>query len=85
MTDIEFQILDELYFLQSYSYLTKAIDFSDAQLSEGLRSLLKKGWIRCYRTPSEEIDFSNRDFDTEYWSYYYLASKAGLLAHNSND
>jgi hypothetical protein len=85
MTDLEFQILDELYFLQSYSYLTKAIDVSEIQIREGLKSLLIKGWVRCYRTPSDEIDFSNHDFETEYWSYYYLASKAGLLAHNSTE
>jgi len=85
MTDIEFQILDELYFLQSYSYLTKTVGISEAELKTGLKSLLQKGWIRCYKTPSEEIEFPNRHFDSEYWSYYYLASKTGLLAHNSND
>lgn len=85
MTDIEFQILDELYFLQTFGYLTKAIDHTEAELKSGLESLLRKGWIRCYKSPSEEIDFYTSSFDSEYWSYYFLASKTGLLAHNSRD
>lgn len=85
MTDIEFQILDELYFLQSYSYLAKAVGLSDDQLRAGLMSLLQKGWARCYKSPSEEVDFTLHDFDKQFRNYFYLASKAGLLAHNSSD
>jgi len=84
MTEIEFDVLDELYFLQSYEYLVKTLKMDDAKLKPTLISLLEKGWVKCYRTPNDEIEFDNSEFESEYWNYHYLASKAGLLAHNSN-
>ncbi len=84
MTDIEFQILDELYFLQPYTYLAKTLGLTDSELSAGILALLQKGWVRSYVSPTEEVDFHHIDFKNNYWSFYYLASKKGLLAHNSN-
>lgn len=84
MTDREFDILDELYFLQSYKTLKNLIGIQDEELREELIGLLRKGWIRCYKNPNEEIDPDTDSFKKEYQNYYYLASKEGLLAHNSN-
>lgn len=84
MTDIEFQILDEVYFLQPYSYLAKTLVLTDSELSAGLLSLLEKGWVRCYISPNEEVDYRHCDYKDNYWSLYFLASKKGLVAHNSN-
>lgn len=55
MTDDEFDLLDELYFLQSYEYLKNKLDWEDQRLLFTLESLLKKGWIKCYSGPEEEI------------------------------
>lgn len=84
MTNTEFDVLDELYFLQSYQYLIKTLGISDDTLKITLRSLLEKGWLKCYRSPTEEIEFERDAFEKEYWNYHYLATKAGLLAHNSS-
>ena len=84
MTDNEFDLLDELYFLQSYPYLVKTLNMSEDVIHSTLDILLKKGWIKCYISPTEEIDFDISKFEKEYWNYHYLATKAGLLAHNSN-
>ena len=84
MTEIEFDVLDELYFLQSYEYLIRTLKLHDNTLKETLFELLKKGWVKCYSSPTEELDFESSEFEKEYWNYHYLASKAGLLAHNSN-
>lgn len=32
----------------------------------------------------EELDFEPGKFENDFWNYYYLASKEGLLAHNGN-
>lgn len=84
MTDLEYSVLDELYFLQSYSYLANTLELSDDVLKTTLMGLLKKGWIRCYSSPTDELGAENLDIGSEYWNYHYLATKAGLLAHNSN-
>lgn len=84
MTDTEFDILDELYFLQSYGYLLSALHFNDSTLRKNLKSLIEKGWVKCYETPTDEISFEEGKFEKEYSKYYYLASKQGLLVHNGN-
>ncbi len=84
MTDLEFDVLDELYFLQPYSHLLKTLDMGEEEIKSTLRELLEKGWVKCYKSPSEELDLDQVDFENSFAKYHYLASKAGLLAHNSN-
>lgn len=85
MSDLEFDVLDELYFIQPYDVLLKATDLEDPELRVVLGRLLNKGWIRCYRSASDEIPVDEIDLQVEYMKYLYLASKSGLLAHNSSD
>lgn len=84
MTDLEFDVLDELYFLQPYSYLLKTMKMDEQEVKSTLKVLLEKGWVKCYKSPSEEMDPDQVDFENCFAKYHYLASKAGLLAHNSN-
>lgn len=84
MTDNKFDLIDELYFIQSYQYLAKTLDVNDEDIKLTLEGLLKRGWINCYISPTKEIEFDIKNFEKEYRNYHYLATKAGLLAHNSN-
>jgi hypothetical protein len=85
MSDLEFDVLDELYFVQTYEHLKFTLRWEDDMLRDTLRKLLEKKWIRCYINPNEEIFGDDIDFETSYWKYYYLVSKTGLFAHNSID
>ncbi|MBS0000979.1 MAG: hypothetical protein KFF73_18490 [Cyclobacteriaceae bacterium] len=85
MSDLEFDVLDELYFVQPYEQLRSTLSWDDDMLRDTLEKLLDKGWIRCYINPSEEIFKVDIDFEISYRNYFYLASKAGLFAHNSID
>jgi len=84
MTDQEFDVLDELYFLQSFSSLEKALKINGDELSGILQILIEKGWVRCFSNPVQELKYDKGRYQKEYRNYYYLASKEGLLAHNSN-
>lgn len=84
MTTVENDVLDELYFVQPYEYLVNTLELSNENLKSTRCSLLEKGWINCYSSPTKEIDFENKEFENDYWNYHYLADKTGLLAHNSN-
>lgn len=84
MTNEEFDVLDELYFLQSFGSLEKAVNLSEAELVRILQLLIEKGWVRGFANPEDEIRYEKNRFRVEYRNYYYLASKEGLLAHNSN-
>ena len=83
MSDLEFDVLDELYFVQSFDYLRETIDLSEEKLKEVLKKLLTKAWIKCFVHVSEEGMVPNlEDFEQSYKNYHYLATKEGLLAHN---
>ncbi len=85
MTQDEFDVLDELYFLQTFEALEGSVAFSGIALATILRKMIQKGWVRIYLSPDDEILFNPETFGRDYMKYYYLASKAGLLAHNSTD
>lgn len=84
MTEIEFDILDELYFVASYPDLRSTLSLSDAELCEGLKSLLAKGYVKIlYPDQDTEHAYNEADFSRHCQEYFYLASKAGLVVHNS--
>lgn len=82
MTDLEFDVLDELYFVTSFQQLQEALEMEMNTLKSVLQTLLNKEWIKCYLDHSEELLANEVDFENNYKTYSYLATKAGLLAHN---
>jgi DNA-binding Lrp family transcriptional regulator len=84
MSDIEFDVLDELYFVASFSELQKRLTISELPLKQILQDLLYKGWIKCFEPNREEVITKEElDFDKNYQQYHYLATKEGLKAHNT--
>ncbi len=82
MTDLEFDVLDELYFVISFDDLKQATELDTETLRKVLLGLLKKRWIKCFRDQAEEIDPEALNFEQNYKQYAYLATKEGLMAHN---
>ena len=83
MTDEEFDIIDELYFVTAYEKLKEATDFSDSQLKKNLVQMAKKGWVRVYKSVDEESELDKLDMNKDFQSFFYLASKKGLFEHNT--
>ncbi len=84
MSELEFDILDELYFIQSFEYIQKIIQIEEQILKKNLHNLFIKGWIKCFSSVSKEIILEKEfNFEADYKNYYYLATKQGLIAHNS--
>lgn len=81
MSDDEFELLDELYFLQSYGFLKTELNWDDERLMFNLQQLAGRGWIKCYKGPDEEV-FEDPQIFTNGKELYYLATKQGLLKHN---
>ena len=82
MTDSEFDLLDELYFVQSFDNLKNALNWEDEELLQTLLSLYQKGLIKCLTGPDQER-FDQVDVLTEGKELLYLATKKGLMAHNT--
>ncbi|MEO9485012.1 MAG: hypothetical protein ABJG47_16250 [Ekhidna sp.] len=83
MTDEEFEIIDELYFVTTYSDLKATTDLTDDQLKDNLIQMAQRGWVRVYKSVDEESELEQLDMENDFQSYYYLASKKGLFEHNS--
>jgi hypothetical protein len=83
MTDQEYDVLDELYFLTSFHELSNQVTISRENLKMVLKSLFEKGWVKCYKNKDEELPNQEVDLDTFFDQYNYLATKSGLFAHNS--
>lgn len=82
MSDAEFDLLDELYFVQPFSFLQETLAWETPLLLDTLTSLYEKEFIKCLTSPDEER-FDRVDIFTEGKSLYYLATKKGLMAHNA--
>ena len=82
MTNIEFEIIDELYFVISFNELLVRLDFDKELLENELRKLYQKGWIRIYDGIDKELE--NHVLSEESFSKYrFFVSKKGLSEHNS--
>lgn len=83
MTDQEFDIIDELYFVTSFAGLLQALNLKEAELRLELARLVEKKWVKCFKSVSDELEDEAVDFEHNYRNYHYLASKEGLFKHNS--
>ncbi len=82
MSDREFDLLDELYFVQDYDFIKKSLGWEDELLFATLSSLYQAGMIKCLSAPDTER-FDVVDVFSEGKSLFYLATKKGLMAHNT--
>ncbi len=83
MTNQEFDILDNLYFLTSFNTLAENCGLPDKTLKESVWGLIEKEWVLCHQNRDEEINPTKEEFESTFSNYHYLASKKGLLAHNA--
>ncbi len=83
MTNQEYDILDELYFLTSFTFLQENVDVKSLALEQILWELVTKEWVLCHQDGDVEITPTKTEFESEFGNYHYLASKKGLLAHNA--
>ncbi|MGY2133001.1 hypothetical protein ACW9KT_12290 [Hymenobacter sp. HD11105] len=84
VTDPEFDILDELYFVTSFRDLLQKTGLTTPVLEKGLRSLLEQEYVKSfYPDPDTEQAYEVTSFGAICRDSFYLATKAGLLAHNT--
>lgn len=81
MTDDEFTVLDELYFVIAFDQLSAELGMPEGKLIAILLNLYQKGWVRILETVDEDIP--ELPDGNQIKSCFFLASKKGLQAHNS--
>ena len=84
MTDIEYQIIDELYFVTQYNDLKGKINLPEEELKKEICNLLEKRWVKAIENDFiTEVEYDSLNFEDNINTYCYLATKKGLLTHNS--
>ena len=84
MTELEYEIIDELYFVTSYHDIGTSLMLTDEELCTSLKDLLFRGYIKAYFPDQDtEVLFDENHFSKNCQKYYFLATKAGLIVHNS--
>lgn len=82
MSNLEFNILDELYFVTPYLALQKKTMLESNLLKQTLLALIKKEFVN-YFISADGIQNPELDILNQIEGLYFLASKKGLFAHNS--
>jgi hypothetical protein len=84
VTDTEYDIIDELYFVTPFHTLSEKTSLSAPELERHLRGLLEQEYVKCfYPDPDTELAYEITSFGALARDCYFLATKPGLLAHNS--
>ena len=81
MTDNQFNVLDELYFVRSFSELLENMEMPEREVVKTLQSLHSNGWIKVLQSVDDEVVGEVNWGDHK--KLYFLASKSGLMAHNT--
>ncbi|WP_439882250.1 hypothetical protein ACSX1A_03610 [Pontibacter sp. MBLB2868] len=84
MSENEFDILDELYFVTSYPDLKSTLSLTDNEICAALQSLIRHGYVKIlYPDQDTEHEYNEAEFSKNCQKYFFLATKAGLVVHNS--
>jgi hypothetical protein len=85
VTDQEFEVLDELYFVTSFKALITAVGWSSDEVFKPLSEMVEKGWVKCLDPTSEqEVECkSATELRNKVEQVLFLATKKGLFEHNS--
>ena len=83
MTNTQYEIIDALYFVTHFDELLAQLDLDKGLLVVELNKLHQKGWIRVYDAIDQELE-NHALLDDRFTKYQFLASKQGLIAHNSD-
>ncbi len=84
MNEVQFDILDKLYFVEPYQTLLSEISVPENILKNELKELIKKGWVQVMKFDEHLQDFVPTPFlnADDLHTCYFLATKQGLLNHN---
>tara|TARA_X000001036_G_scaffold438940_1_gene488212 strand:+ start:2503 stop:2757 length:255 start_codon:yes stop_codon:yes gene_type:complete len=81
MTNIQYEIIDALYFVTPFNELVAELGLDKELLVFELHKLHQKGWIRIYDGIDEELE-NDALLEDRFSKYQFLASKKGLTNHN---
>jgi len=83
LTDLEFELIDALYFTLPFGRLKAELEWEENVLKEELLKLIRKGWVKCIEEKGDEEVEDLQEIESNYKNLSFVATKEGLLEHNS--
>lgn len=84
-TNVEYEILSALYFVEPFEKILEEVDASANIVADSLKQLIDMRYVAPMRWDEERKEYVRSfiyDAD-DMNAYHYLATKEGLMAHNS--
>ncbi len=84
INEVQFQILDSVYFVESFEHIREEAGVPVPVLVDELRVLIDKGWVQVMVFDRKKDDFVRTGiFDTDHLEdYHFLVTRNGLMRHN---
>lgn len=83
MEDIFYDILEELYFIQTFDGIAEKLNLESNVLQRYLWKMYDLGLVKTMVNFDEEVEQNEEEFKQNFKKYHYIASKKGLMWHNS--
>ncbi len=85
LSDLEWDILNSVYFVEPFENILEEVRLPAPIVADGIKTLIHKKMIVAMRWDEEKMEYVRSFiYDSDNMkAYSYLATKEGLLAHNS--
>lgn len=85
LTDIEYDVLNALYFVEPFQNILDECKASEPVVADVLKQLIHRKYVTPMQFDEEKQEYIRTFFyDADNMrAYHYLATKEGLMAHNS--
>jgi hypothetical protein len=85
LTDVEYDILNALYFVEPFEKILEEVDAPENIVADGLKILIDQKMVAPMKWDEKTKEFIRSFiYDSDNMrAYHYLATKEGLIAHNS--
>jgi hypothetical protein len=86
LTDLQFQLLDSLYFVESFAHVVEEAEAPVPVVIDELRTMIDRGWVQVMEFDRQKGDYVRTAiYDSDHMDrYHYLATKEGLMRHNGH-
>ncbi|MCS7085835.1 MAG: helix-turn-helix domain-containing protein [Bacteroidia bacterium] len=81
MTETQFQILDVLYFAESFDSIVEETGLPRSLVKEELKELISKGWVCALKYDEGARDWTPSAFYDLEQDFKYMATREGLMRH----
>ena len=85
LTDVEYDILNAIYFVEPFEKITEDVDFPVNIISDSLKFLIEHKLVSAMKwDPNKKVFIRSYIYDADNMkAYQYLITREGLEAHNT--